>query len=160
VVNHYDYLREELPRLQHLVDSVASSGEVRHQELIELRQEFRSLRAALERLMLHAEACLFPICEAVEQTGESAEAAQESVDAAIRVDVDEHEAAHHCLRRIRELSREFTPPAELRSSYWVLVDGLTALETELNLHLDAEHCLLFPRGRAAEAQSPAARLQA
>jgi regulator of cell morphogenesis and NO signaling len=154
VINHHGYLREELPCLQHLIDTVASSREARHPVLLELRQEFRLLRAALEGLMRHEETCLFPICCTVEQLCEPAETERQDLDDAIRVDVCEHEDVYRCLRRIRTLSQGFTPPAELGSSYWALLDGLTALEEELKLHLDAEHCLMFPREQATEASSP------
>src|SRR5207248_3113249 len=160
VVTHHGYLREELPRLECLLDRVSSSCEDWHPVPGELRQAFRSMRAALEGLMLHEESHLFPFYRALEQARERPEALRETLDDAIRIDLCEHEDARRCLLRILELNQEFTPPAECCNSYRALVDGLASLEAELSLYLDEENCLLFTRARAAEAARASAPVPA
>jgi regulator of cell morphogenesis and NO signaling len=57
----------------------------------------------------------------------------------------EHDVAGDMLRKIRELSSNFTPPPEVCISYKTLYQALEGLEHDLHEHIHLENNLLFPR---------------
>lgn len=63
----------------------------------------------------------------------------------IRVMMSEHDDHGEALRRLRELTTDFVPPAEACATWRALYFGLEKLETELMEHIHLENNVLFPR---------------
>ena len=57
----------------------------------------------------------------------------------------EHDGAGDMLRRIRQLSGGFNPPADACVSYQTLYRALEDLEQDLHQHIHLENNILFPR---------------
>jgi regulator of cell morphogenesis and NO signaling len=57
----------------------------------------------------------------------------------------EHEAAGAALRRIRELTGDYTLPPGACTTWNALWHGLEALEVSLHEHIHLENNVLFPR---------------
>ena len=63
----------------------------------------------------------------------------------VRMMMFEHDSAGEMLRRIRQLSSNFTVPADGCLSYRSLYEALEGLERDLHQHIHLENNLLFPR---------------
>ena len=58
---------------------------------------------------------------------------------------NEHEAAGDNLRKIRQLSNNFTPPSHACNTYMVSFKLLEEFEEDLHKHIHLENNILFPR---------------
>ena len=154
-------LREELPRLGRMVERVVEAHGRAHPEVIpELARVFRIFRAELEGHMEKEEVILFPAIEALTRAeGGSAGGleiqAPSSTEpvagiASVAALEAEHDAAGEALRRMRELTRDFAPPAGACNTFRALYDGLAHLESEMHLHVHLENSVLFPRAQALQ----------
>jgi regulator of cell morphogenesis and NO signaling len=104
--------------------------------------------------MVREEQVLFPMCRALETVGARPKFHCGSVTNPIRVMTQEHEDAGHALAAIRELSNDFTPPADACNTYRALLEGLAELERDMHQHVHEENNILFPRAVAVEAALP------
>ena len=57
----------------------------------------------------------------------------------------DHDRAGDDLRRMRELTHDFAPPADACNTVRALLDGLEHLEEEMHQHVHLENEILFPR---------------
>lgn len=146
---HHGYLREALPRLEFLVDKVASAHGDRHPELLRLREVFDSLRPDLEAHLREEEEVLFPMCRQLEGADISPDLRDRAVSEPTRAMLREHEDVGKVLARIRELAADFEPPADACNTYRAMFDGLAEFEADLHLHIHEENNILF--SKAAEA---------
>jgi regulator of cell morphogenesis and NO signaling len=64
----------------------------------------------------------------------------------------EHGEAGDALSRMRELTSDYAIPRYACPTYSALMNGLRALETDLNQHIHLENEILFPRALQLEQQ--------
>jgi regulator of cell morphogenesis and NO signaling len=148
VEKHHVFTRNELERLTALLEKVWFAHGQNHPELLEIQSQFQILRAELEPHMLKEERILFPYITRLE----AASAANQPAPFApfgtaqnpITVMMREHDAAGEILRAIRELSKDFTTPADGCISYQTLYKALEELEADLHQHIHLENNILFP----------------
>ena len=137
LTKYHASLREEFPRLEAMARKVAHvHGDKDPERLPRLVQAVLELKAELESHMLKEEGILFPMIRDGRGTG---------ADGPIAVMVREHEEAGELLRLIRELTNNYTLPAEACNTWQALWRGLEALETDLHDHIHLENNILFPR---------------
>jgi regulator of cell morphogenesis and NO signaling len=139
VTAHHDRLREELPRLDALLEKVVRAHGYGHPELAELRDTFLALRAELEEHLVSEEEELFPLVRA----GGPYDAAQ------LAELEDEHASAGSALARLRELSGGYDSGLALCNTHRATLDALRELELDLHQHIHEENNVLFPRALAA-----------
>lgn len=133
-------LREELPRLDGMARKVLEVHRDKDPEgFTALVEVFAGLRAELEQHMAKEEQILFPMV----MQGRGAGAG-----APIAVMIHEHENAGAALRKLRELTNDYTVPAEACNTWRALWHGLAALESDLHDHIHLENNILFPRALA------------
>jgi len=147
---HHAFLRTELPRLTQIVEKVASVHGKNHPELLELSNDFSSLRAELEPHMFKEERILFPAIRQLEQSDSRPPFPFGTVANPIRMMEHEHDAAGRALHRIREITADFTIPGDACNTWRVMLDGLQGLETDLHQHIHKENNILFPRAERLE----------
>jgi regulator of cell morphogenesis and NO signaling len=150
VRKHHDYLRQELPRLQGLVEKVVRAHSAKHPEVIELQQVFLGLSAELKAHLMKEEQVLFPMCVQMEATHSLSHSHCGSVSNPVRVMEMEHDNAGAALARIREITQDYTPPADACNTFRVMLDGLRDLEVDLHQHIHKENNILHPRVIALE----------
>lgn len=154
VERHHRYLREELPRLNAMLERVAEAHGHKHPELLTLRRVFRSLHLELRTHMEKEEQVLFPIVRRLEEAKEANASAPAfhcgSVNNPIRMMEHEHDDAGEALRRIRELTNQFTPPSDACETYRILLLELAELEADLHEHIHKENNILFPEASKLE----------
>lgn len=155
VARHHLYLRDVLPRLKALLDNVVSKHADAHPNLTELNEVYTFLWKELLSHMTKEELVIFPFIRLLDAAQEAGRPTPRfhcgSVLASIHVMEDEHQSAGDSLRRMRDLTFGFRPPADACDSYRILLAGLRELESDLHLHIYKENNILFPRAIAAEA---------
>jgi regulator of cell morphogenesis and NO signaling len=135
---HHDHLREELPRLDGLLEKVVRAHGGERSELAELRDTFTALRAELEEHMATEEEELFPL---VAKGG--------PYDPAQVAELEhEHEFAGSALARLRALSGDYDLDRALCNTHRATIDALRELELDLHQHIHEENNVLFPRALA------------
>ncbi len=133
-------LWEELPRLDGMARKVLDVHREKDPEgFTALVEVFAGLRAELEQHMAKEEQILFPMI--MQGRGNGA-------NAPITVMMHEHEIAGAALRRLRELTNDYTVPEEACNTWRALWHGLAALESDLHDHIHLENNILFPRALA------------
>jgi len=139
VAAHHDRLREELPRLDGLLEKVVRAHGEERPELAELRDTFVALRSELEEHMVVEEETLFPVV----RTGGPYDSDQ------VAALVHDHEWAGSALARLRDLSGGYDLDRALCNTHRATLDGLRELELDLHQHIHEENNVLFPRALAA-----------
>jgi regulator of cell morphogenesis and NO signaling len=134
---YHQPLHEELPRLDVMARKVLQvHGDKAPDVLPELVSVFAELRYELEQHMFKEERVLFPMI--LQGQGSMALGP-------IEVMQHEHESAGEALRRLRELTNDYTVPECACNTWQALWHGLAALEADLQEHIHLENNILFPR---------------
>jgi regulator of cell morphogenesis and NO signaling len=149
VTTHHDYLREEMPRLEILLEKVLRAHGERHPELARVGELYRALVADLMPHMMKEEQILFPFIGQLEQ-GLSGSSCFGTVQSPIRVMELEHEAVGALLVELRELTGAYTVPTDGCATFRALYEGFETLEQDLHLHIYLENQILHPRAVALE----------
>ena len=156
IVNtHHAYVQRELPRLTALIAKVRGVHGKNHPELAQIEPVFAAISAEMTMHMMKEEQILFPYIVDMEQAaqgrGPQPMPMFGTVQNPVRMMMMEHDAAGAHLVKIRELSSNFTVPADGCTSYRVLYEALAAFEADLHQHIHLENNILFPRAVEMEA---------
>ena len=152
VQTHHMYLRDELPRLGELVEQVVTVHGERHPELVDVRDTFALLQADLEPHLDREEQILFPLIREIDAALRSGRSANGELKNPVSVLEHDHEQVGALLARLRELTNDFTTPADGCASYRELCDGLHRLADDTHLHVHMENNVLFPAAVEHERQ--------
>jgi regulator of cell morphogenesis and NO signaling len=130
-------LSEELRRLEMMARKVLSvHGDKDPERLRALVDVYMGLEDELIHHMAKEEQILFPMI----RHGQGAMA-----DGPVAVMLHEHDDAGAALKRLRELTDGYQPPAEACTTWRALYHGLATLEADLHQHIHMENNILFPR---------------
>ncbi|HSG39641.1 MAG TPA: iron-sulfur cluster repair di-iron protein [Thermoanaerobaculia bacterium] len=148
-------LRQELPRLSQMAAKVLDAHGAKHPDVLPaLAAVFRGLREELESHMLKEERVLFPYVERLEALAADGQQLPVSpfgsIQAPIGMMEHEHETAAEALRRLRELTGGYNPPAGACNTFRGLYHGLGELEKALHEHIHLENNVVFPRAARLE----------
>ena len=146
---HHVYTKEEIIRLNALIEKVINAHGERHSELFRLGGLFQSLSADLTPHMFKEEQILFPYIIELEKAANLGRPAASScfgtVNNPIRMMMMEHDTAGDILREMRQLTSDYTVPADGCISYQTLYQAMAAFELDLHQHIHLENNLLFPK---------------
>jgi regulator of cell morphogenesis and NO signaling len=153
---HHFFTKQELVRLEPLLDKVCARHLTAHPELNEVKRLFQHLKLDLVPHMIKEEQILFPFIAQLEvRISEAREIplpAFGTVQNPVRMMMAEHDTAGALLRELRRVSNQYTPPPDACPSYESLYRSLEALEADLHQHIHLENNLLFPRAVEMEQQ--------
>jgi regulator of cell morphogenesis and NO signaling len=147
---HHAYLKGELPRLAYLTHKIADRHGDRRPALAEVHNVFMSLKEEMESHMMKEERILFPLCRRLDTADVLPESHCGSVNNPIQVMVREHEDAGDALARIRELTENYSLPADACNTYRATFGSLQQLERDMHQHVHKENNILFPKAVRAE----------
>jgi regulator of cell morphogenesis and NO signaling len=137
VSTYHASLREELPRLEMMAKKVnAVHGDKDPERLQAIETVFCEMKAELDQHMMKEEQILFPMI---------ANGQGEMASSPVSVMEHEHDSAGDALRKLRELTNDFTPPEYACNTWRALWHGLAALEQDTHQHIHLENNILFPR---------------
>lgn len=155
VDTHHVYTREAIARLVPLADKVARKHGAAHPELLDVKDSFDRLADELLPHMHKEEMVLFPFIKELDAAATNGRTANTppfgTVQNPVRMMMFEHDAAGDILRRIRELTSDFTLPQGACPSYGALFAGLEEIELDLHRHIHLENNVLFPKSIETEA---------
>jgi regulator of cell morphogenesis and NO signaling len=145
VDTHHDYLREELPKLEDIVEVVADVHGEDHPELRDVEAEYRALAAEMRDHIDEEEEELFPVVGKLDR-GERLPADQtERLREAIRAFEEDHAATADRLERIAGLTDDYAVPEDACPSYRSMLERLDQLECDTHMHVHKENNVLFER---------------
>lgn len=149
VQTHHRYLREHLPLIcQYAAKTAAVHGE-RHPELKVVQKQVELLAGDLLEHMEKEEKVLFPyirmLCDARRQHTQVPAVPFQSAQAPISMMEHEHDYAGALLENLRELTNDFTPPADSCTTYKLTYAKLKELDEDLRWHVHLENNVLFPK---------------
>ena len=137
---HHIYLKREMPRIRVLMGKVLAAHGANHGDsLIPLGETFDAMRDEMESHMAKEEMILFPAI----RNGFG------PVRQPIRVMMMEHDSAGQALASMRQVTGNYTLPANACNTYRALFQALEELEADLHIHIHLENNILFPRAMAA-----------
>ena len=146
---HHVYTKEEMTRLERLIDKVISAHGENHPELRSLGGLFQQICADLRPHMLKEEQILFPYIVEMERSAVENRLAPfapfGTVKNPVRMMMMEHETVGALLLEVRALSSNYTVPRDGCISYQTLYRALEAFEKDLHQHIHLENNILFPR---------------
>jgi regulator of cell morphogenesis and NO signaling len=146
---HHVFTREELDRIEPLLAKVCSVYGEKRPQLLQIQALFGELKRELLLHMMKEENILFPYITQMEDAVKMGLSAPVpmfgTVRNPVRMMMVEHDGAGNVLRRIRQLSDDFNPPADACVSYQTLYRALEELEQDLHQHIHLENNILFPR---------------
>jgi len=154
VERHHAYTREQLELLDALSRKVLAAHGDGHPELGSLREVFEAMAEDLLPHLAKEEVVLFPYIEELENSRRAGRghpvAPFGAVDNPIRAMMHEHDHVGGLLRRMRTLTRDYSPPEGACPSWRSLYAGLEALDHDLVEHMHLESNVLFPGAIAME----------
>ncbi len=157
VAKHHEYVRQEIQRLIPLSAKVAGVHGKKHPELEKIRSSFHALAEELTAHLMKEERMLFPYIEQLELAANSGSLPAASpfgtVKNPVRMMMMEHDSAGELLRRMRQVSMNYTLPADACMSFQMLYRALQEFEADLHQHIHLENNILFPRAVELEAKA-------
>jgi regulator of cell morphogenesis and NO signaling len=153
VFTHHAYIRSSGPAITRYLEKLVKVHGARHPELARIERTFGQMLRELEPHMMKEEHILFPYLEelARDSAEQPAPCPFGTVHNPIRMMENEHEEAGAQMRLIRELTNDFTPPADGCTTYKVCFAELERFEADLHRHVHLENNILFPKAVAREA---------
>ena len=151
---HHKFTREEIVRLNALVEKVCGVHGENHPELFSIRATFRGLANELSTHLMKEEMILFPYIlraeESVLQQEPILPGPFGKVENPVRTMMQEHDSAGAALKAMREASANYAPPSDACVSFRTLYHALEDFEADLHQHIHLENNVLFPRAIALE----------
>jgi regulator of cell morphogenesis and NO signaling len=147
---HHNYLRRNLPVLTGLTSQVAAAH-VGDERLAALNTEMQHIAVELESHLAHEEEALFAMVRdlairaAVKPTR-----CGDAVGGPIACMETEHEAAAKTLKKMRELTNNYTAPAGADETWRQMLAGIAYFDQDMQEHMYKENKVLFPRALDAQ----------
>jgi len=147
---HHTFVKSETPRLQALIAKVVEAHGKNHPELEQMQTAFSALADELAAHMLKEERILFPYVRQMAGGAGCGPSCFGSVQNPIRVMMLEHDNAGEKLHQMRQITSDYSIPADACTSYATLFRALVEFEQDLHQHIHLENNILFPRAVAME----------
>jgi regulator of cell morphogenesis and NO signaling len=152
---HHAYTKDEITRLEGLLDKIIAAHGEYHPELQDIGRLFQALCADLRPHMFKEERILFPYIVELEKSVLQSRAAPfapfGTINNPVRMMMMEHNTAGDILQKLRILTSDYTVPPDGCISYATLYKALEALELDLHQHIHLENNILFPGAVGLEA---------
>ena len=146
---HHKYIENSHPMLFEFSQKVARVHGSRHAEVVDIAHYYNEVAEELQLHMQKEEMILFPYIKELaiaKRNGTPMERPQfGSIQNPINMMEAEHESAGGNMEKIRELSKNFTPPEDACNSYRVLFAKLKEYEADLHHHIHLENNILFKK---------------
>lgn len=143
VNNHHEYIRNQGPQIHLLADKVSKVHGKQYPELIDIYHDFIELHEELLKHLLKEEEKLFPLIKALDQ--QYLNSTEAEVAHLLKELIEEHEDAGDEMKRIRNLTNDYTLPDDACQSYKMLYQELAEFEEDLYAHVHLENNILFPK---------------
>jgi regulator of cell morphogenesis and NO signaling len=144
VETHHEPLREELPEMESLVDTVSRVHGENHPELHELAELFPDLAEELRTHTAEEEEEGFPLIKKLDRGESLTDEEFETLTEEIEQFEDDHEETAEMLERIEALTNGYEVHDDACPSYRAMLARLEELEQDTHMHVHRENNILFP----------------
>ncbi len=147
LIHHHFYVKQSMPTIIGHLEKVAAKHGEHFPYMIEVLSLFKEINAEMTLHMYKEEVILFPRIKeiaALQDAHLHQNVAAGYIAAPIQVMEQEHDHAGNILYQIRELTNNYTPPAESCTTFQVSLAELKEFEEDLHRHVHLENNLLFP----------------
>lgn len=150
IVNtHHKYVTEANRLIIEYSDKVAKVHGHHYTETVEINHLFHEIANELNAHMQKEEHVLFPFIRAIGKAKREGTPLSPPPFGTIQNPINmmemEHTAAGDILRKIAELSNNYTPPADACNTYRALYHSLEEYQNDLFQHIHLENNILFPK---------------
>lgn len=147
LIHHHFYVKQSMPAIMSHLDKVAFKHGDRFPYMVEVFNIFRNIQEEMTAHMHKEEMILFPRIKEVEalyHTKHTRNLNESYISAPVKVMELEHDHAGDLLYKIRELTNNYTPPADACTTFKVSLAELKEFEEDLHRHVHLENNILFP----------------
>ncbi len=145
---HHNYVKESLPVILEFAIKVSEVHGIKNPETIEIAKLFNLLTIELKQHMLKEEEILFPHIRDLVMENKNLKQISfpsDSVKKPIKIMKKEHHRAGFFIKKIKELSTNFTPPSSTCNTHKSLYYHLKEFKDDLDIHIHLENNILFPK---------------
>lgn len=146
---HHRYITTQIPVIQSFLEKIVRVHGGKHPELEEIKAHFDTSAADLNAHMKKEELIIFPFIRqmvlAKQNGSKNITAPFGTVQNPIRSMMHEHDTEGERFRRIKELTNQYTTPADGCNTYRAAYNTLQAFEEDLHKHIHLENNILFPK---------------
>ena len=147
LIHHHFYVKQIMPTIIGHLEKVAAKHGDRFPYMVEVLGLFREINDEMTLHMHKEEFILFPRIKevvALQEAHQHKNLVAGYISAPIQAMEHEHDHAGNILYKIRELTNNYTPPAEACTTFQVCLAELKEFEEDLHRHVHLENNLLFP----------------
>ena len=147
LIHHHFYVKQSMPTILGHLEKVAAKHGDHFPYMIEVLNLFKEINAEMTLHMHKEEVMLFPRIKeiaALQDDHQKLNIVDTYIAAPIQVMEQEHDHAGNILYQIRQLTNNYTPPAEACTTFQVCLAELKEFEEDLHRHVHLENNLLFP----------------
>lgn len=147
ISRHHTYVKEALPMIAAHLHKVAEKHGQRFPEMIHVFELFEKVKWDLEEHMMKEEMILFPGIKKLELFHKTnpEDYFYLNLKSPIHTMEYEHEHVGKILEEIRNLTLDYSPPADACTTFRLVIEELRRFEEDLHLHVHAENNILFPK---------------
>jgi regulator of cell morphogenesis and NO signaling len=146
---HHSYIKKYMPAISTHSEKVKNAHNQNHSEVIEIGELFNDVKNELEAHMMKEERMLFPYIKYLVQVKKGMEEYQSAPFGSVKNPINMMEAEHvnagNAFYRIRELSNNYTPPADACTTFTTWYSELKGFEDDLHKHIHLENNFLHPK---------------
>ena len=147
LIHHHFYVKQSMPTIIGHLEKVAAKHGNHFPYMIKVLSLFKEIDAEMTLHMHKEEVMLFPRIKeiaALQDAHQNRNVVDGYIAEPIEVIEQEHDHAGNILYQIRELTKNYTPPAEACTTFQVCLAELKEFEEDLHRHVHLENNLLFP----------------
>ncbi|ARJ50580.1 iron-sulfur cluster repair di-iron protein ScdA [Staphylococcus lutrae] len=137
---YHETLKLEFQQLTPYMTKLARVHGPQHPHLVELQSVYQQFKTAMLTHTDEEDHEAFPKLKAIAEGQPVPQA--ETVIASL---IDDHDNAGQLLKKMRELTHQFQPPADACGTWRLVYQRLANLEQETHAHVHLENHILFPK---------------
>ncbi len=149
IENHHNFVRTKTVEISVYAEKVARVHGERYPENVAIYDKFKMLSLELLTHLEAEENRLFPLIRTIYKARIKGEKIPgkfiDSLKDELNQMEDDHVVAGDTMKEIRELSNQFTPPADACRTYQILYLNLAGFEQDLHKHVHLENNILFKK---------------
>lgn len=142
IADYHNPLREEFLNLSPYVTKVSRVHGGHRPELLKVYELYYELKKEMLEHVAKEEETVFPLIRQLDDN--TVEDREQALDYIKELE-KEHDHAGAILKELREITSDFTPPADACGTYRLVYKRLEMLEEQTFMHVHLENNILFPR---------------
>lgn len=149
IQTHHQFVRTKTVEISSYAKKVARVYGEQYPENLAISEKFELLSAEMMQHLSDEEQIVFPLILDIKTKRMKGEMPSDTQIRKLKDEIEhmesDHEGAGNILKELRQLSNQFTPPADACTTYRILYKNLELFESDLHLHVHLENNILFKK---------------